>query len=410
MIPAGLGRRAAALHALPGPGREAASPSPLPRARFPAETVHVMDPSPSLPAEAPPHRTRSQAAARLALALALSALGLWILHAFLPALVWAVILAIALGPLYARAERRWPPGRHNILLPALATLLVALVLLAPLVVLGVQAAREAHDVLDFVRSAERTGIPVPEFLQHLPFGAAQATRWWSETLSHPEAGSEILHRLDNSAVIGLSRNLGREVLRRTVLFGFTLVALFFLFREGRALAAQVLTACDRLFGPRGERVARQMVASVHGTVDGLVLVGLGEGVLLGIVYVLAGVPHPVLLGALTAVAAMIPFGAPLVFGLAALLVAANGAVVPAVVVVAAGLVVTFVADHAVRPALIGGTTQLPFLWVLLGILGGVETFGLLGLFLGPAVMAALVLLWREFTQGEPPRPAAEAGR
>ena len=57
-----------------------------------------------------------------------------------------------------------------------------------------------------------------------------------------------------------------------------------------------------------------MVASVHGTVDGLVLVGLGEGVLLGIVYYFAGVPHPVLLGALTAVAAMIPFGAPLVFG------------------------------------------------------------------------------------------------
>ena len=51
------------------------------------------------------------------------------------------------------------------------------------------------------------------------------------------------------------------------------------------------------------------------------------------------------------------------------------------------------------PALIGGTTRLPFLWVLLGILGGVETFGLLGLFLGPAVMAALVLLWREFTEG-----------
>ena len=72
----------------------------------------------------------------------------------------------------------------------------------------------------------------------------------------------------------------------------------------------------------------------------------------------------------------------------------------AVVVVVAGLVVTFVADHFVRPALIGGATRLPFLWVLLGILGGVESFGLLGLFLGPAVMAALVLLWREYTAGD----------
>ena len=60
---------------------------------------------------------------------------------------------------------------------------------------------------------------------------------------------------------------------------------------------------------------------MHGTVDGLVLVGLGEGVLLGIVYALAGVPHPTVFGALTAVAAMIPFAAPVVFAVACLLLA-----------------------------------------------------------------------------------------
>ncbi|KQP58793.1 AI-2E family transporter [Methylobacterium sp. Leaf108] len=345
-------------------------------------------------------RERSQALARTVMVLALAALGLWILHPFLPALVWAAILAIALWPLYARAEARFPPRGHNIALPSLFTALVALVFLAPLVVLGVQAAREAHDALAWARAAEQTGIPAPELLSHLPFGAAQATAWWNGTLSHPSAGSELLHRLDNSTAIGLTKSLGSEIVRRTVLFGFTLVTLFFLFRDGRAVTGQALAASAKLFGPRGERVARQMVASIHGTVDGLVLVGLGEGFLLGIVYYFAGVPHPVLLGALTAVAAMIPFGAPLVFGIAALLLLAKAAMVPAAIVVVAGFVVTFVADHFVRPALIGGTTRLPFLWVLLGILGGVETFGLLGLFLGPAVMAALMLLWREFTGGE----------
>lgn len=344
-------------------------------------------------------RARSQGAARVLLVLALSALGLWVLHAFLPALAWAVVLAIALWPTYARLERRFPPGRHNLLLPTLMTSAVALVFLAPLVVLGVQAAREAHDVAEFVRDAEKNGIPAPDFLQHLPFGVAQATAWWNDNLSHPEAGSALLHRFDNGSMLGVSRNLGREVMHRIVLFGFSLVALFFLFRDWRTVTGQVLTACDRLFGPRGERVARQMVASVHGTVDGLVLVGLGEGFLLGIVYYFAGVPHPVLLGALTAVAAMIPFGAAVAIAVAALLLVAAGSVTAAVVVAVAGFVVTFVADHFVRPVLIGGTTKLPFLWVLLGILGGVETFGLLGLFLGPAVMAALVLLWREFTEG-----------
>jgi predicted PurR-regulated permease PerM len=58
-------------------------------------------------------------------------------------------------------------------------------------------------------------------------------------------------------------------------------------------------------------------------------------------------------------------------------------------------VVVFVADHFVRPALIGASTRLPFLWILLGIFGGLETFGLIGLFLGPAIMAAVMAIWRE---------------
>jgi len=99
----------------------------------------------------------------------------------------------------------------------------------------------------------------------------------------------------------------------------------------------------------------------------------------------------------TAVAAMIPFGAPLLFGLAALLLLAQGSMLAAIAVFVFGMVVSFVADHFIRPMLIGGTTRLPFIWVLLGILGGIGVWGLLGLFVGPALMAALILLWREGT-------------
>ena len=343
---------------------------------------------------------RGQRLARIALALGLTALGLYILSGFLRALIWAVVLGIALWPVFARAQRRFPPGRHNIAMPALFTALVALVFVIPFAGLAFEAVREAHDFLDYAKQVEQSGVPVPEIVQHLPYGADAVTSWWNANLAHAGWAQEILHRLDTSSNRDLTRTVGASVIHRLVLFGFCLVTLFFFFRDGPILIRQSLAASGRVFGPRGERVARQMVASVHGTVDGLVLVGLGEGFVLGIVYYFAGVPHPVLLGALTAVAATIPFGAPLAFGLAALLLAANGAVVPAVIVVAAGFVVTFVADHFVRPVLIGGATRLPFLWVLLGILGGVETFGLLGLFVGPAVMAALILLWRELTEGE----------
>src|SRR3954469_22850623 len=118
---------------------------------------------------------------------------------------------------------------------------------------------------------------------------------------------------------------------------------------------------------------------------------------MGIVYLFPGVPHPTLFGLFTAIAAMVPFGAPVVFGIAALILLIRGAVISAILIGIIGFIVTFVADHFVRPSLIGKTTRLPFLWVLLGILGGVETWGLVGLFLGPAIMAALILLWREFS-------------
>ena len=66
------------------------------------------------------------------------------------------------------------------------------------------------------------------------------------------------------------------------------------------------------------------------------------------------------------------------------------------------MVVVGIADHLIRPVLIGGATRLPFLWVLIGIVGGVESLGVLGLFIGPATMAVLMMTWREFVgDGEP---------
>jgi predicted PurR-regulated permease PerM len=343
--------------------------------------------------------TRAQHVAFGVLALALVLLGGFTLWNFLGALAWAGIFAIALWPLYCRVRSRFQPGRHKLLLPALFTLAVALLFIVPLVLVGVELAHEAHGATDWLRSAQQNGIAEPDVLRHLPFEQAQVDDWWRQNLADPGSVRDLVDRTTQGHVADFGRRIGAVVLRRLTVFVFTLLTLFFLFKEGESLTAQVRRATLRAFGPGGERVGQQIVASVHGTVNGLVLVGLGEGVLLGIVYAVAGVPHPTVFGALTGVAAMIPFAAPVVFGIAALIVV-QASVMWAIVVLATGMVVTFVADHFVRPALIGGATKLPFIWVLLGILGGIEAWGLLGLFLGPAIMAALILLWREWA-GQP---------
>ena len=339
----------------------------------------------------------AQLIAHAALAVTLIGLGLWTLRGFLSALVWAAILAVALGPLYSRTCRRWP-GQARAVLPALFTAGVALVLLLPLSLLLVELGREAMTLFAEAREALRSGLPVPAWVGLLPVGAEPLARWWERSLADPAGIAALLGRLDPPVLLAEGRAIGAALAHRAVQFGFTLLTLFFLFRHGALLAEQLLRVSRQAFGAPGERVLRQMALSVHGTVDGLVLVGLAEGLILGIAYAVAGVPHPTVLGALTALAAMIPFAAPLVFGVAAVLLLMQGMLAAAAAILALGTVVLFVADHFVRPALIGGATRLPFLLALLGILGGVETFGLLGLFLGPALMAALVLLWREWAE------------
>jgi predicted PurR-regulated permease PerM len=337
---------------------------------------------------------RGQGLARLALSLALVAFGLYVISGYVRALVWAVIFAIALSRLYRAVHRRTPEAFAGEALPAVFTLLTGAVFLLPFALFAIEAVRELNQLVDYGRQVGDSGIPAPDFLARLPFGST-AVGWWNVHLAHQGWFTDFIRQVNTSSNRELGRTLGASVVHRIFLFGVSLLALFFLFRDGRSVTKQFLIAADRLFGSRGERVARQMAASVHGTVNGLILVGLGEGVLLGGVFFLFGVPHALLFAALTAFAAMVPLVAYFAVIAPILILAATGGVVSAAIVAGCCVVVIFLADHFVRPTLIGGATKLPFLWVLLGILGGLETFQLLGLFLGPAIMAAVMLLWRD---------------
>jgi predicted PurR-regulated permease PerM len=360
-----------------------------------------MDRDPAPPADAAP--ASSQSLARIALATAVVAVGLWILRDFLAALVWAAVLAIAFWPIYRRLRRPTSRPIDRIVAPALATTIIGIIFIAPIVLLGVALARESHFVVEFIANARHHGIPVPGWIYQLPLIGASLAEWWRTNLGDPVAAEELIGRVNLRTLTESVREYGVEVVHRLALLLFTLLTLFFLFRDGEVLVEQLRSLGDRLIGLRGERIAGHMIAAVHGTVNGLVLVGLAEGLLLGIVYFAADLPYPATVGAITAVAAVIPFVAPIVYTLAGLYLFIMGDTVGALIIIVSGSVIVFIADHFVRPVLIGGAARLPFLWVLLGILGGLESFGFLGLFLGPAIMAALIALWREWTE----IPAAE---
>jgi predicted PurR-regulated permease PerM len=345
----------------------------------------------------------SQRIARVVLSIALVLLGIWVLHRFLPALAWGAVLAIALWPFYRRLVRSFAEGHgEGTLVPLLVTALIGFVFAVPFVYVAIEGAREVRIAAQFLGEAQRNGIPVPDWMPQFPLAGPAIEEWWRANLADPNAAQELLGRFSARSVVGSARQYGVEIIHRLITFGFTLLTLFFLFRDGARFSRQLLRLSDRLLGPDGERIGRHMVQAVLATVNGLVLVGLGEGAVMGLAYLLSGLPHPISTAALTGVLAVIPFGAPVAFGAAALYLTATSNVVGGIAILVTGLVVVFVADHLIRPVIIGGAARLPFLWVLLGILGGLETFGIIGLFLGPAIMAALISLWRDWTEAVPP--------
>jgi predicted PurR-regulated permease PerM len=359
-----------------------------------------MDPEPGA-REAP-----NQQRARLVVAAGLVLLAVWVLRDFLPALAWAVVLSIALWPLYQRLLRLFPGNRSHVAGPLILTAAVGIVFIAPLVLLGIGIAQEVHFIVKLIIAARHNGLQVPDWVAQLPIVGPTIADWWHTNLSDPIMADALFGRVNPRMLAESAREYGGEVARRLVIFLFTLLTLFFLFRDGSSTAEKLQALSDQVIGVRGQRIGRHMVAAVHGTVNGLVLVGLAEGVILGIVYVAVGLPYPALIGALTGVLAVIPFGAPLIYTLAALYLLSIGKALGGVVIFAVGSVVVFIADHFIRPVLIGGAARLPFLWVLLGLLGGLETFGFIGLFLGPAIMAALVALWRDWTGSPEPEGVA----
>ena len=341
-----------------------------------------------------------------AFSLIIIALAAFVTQRFFLPVVWAGILCIATWPMFTRLLVAFK-GRE---IPAAlaATVVSALLFIVPLAIGLTEALREAPGLAALVADANNNGLAAPAWLLHIPLAGPAIYEWWTTTLGQPHG---MAHLLQDGSVARLKsasevlRNVGAHLVHRLIDIGFAFVTLFFFYKDGPALVRQMDAIGSHSVGrARWNLYATKVPVAVRATVNGLVLVGLAEGVLLGIVYAFAGVPSPVLWGAATGILAIIPFGAPVAFFAVAGVLLAAGHTVPAIVVIAAGMIVLFIADHFIRPTMIGSATKLPFLAVLFGILGGVETMGLVGLFIGPVVMTLFVTLWHEEDLfSEPPK-------
>ncbi len=329
------------------------------------------------------------------LTLLIWAFAFFVIEPFVRPWVWAAVIAIASYPLYQRWRVYF--GSYQSVAALLFTLLIVLMVVLPLTWLASVLIKEFQVFFNYVQTINQHGAPAPDFLRNIPWVGPEFEAYWDKNFADPGHVKDFLA----NAYVSMShashyiKQIGYNVAHRSIQIGFSLLALFFFYRDGDALLQQIHHIGVRCLGERWHRYANQLPVALRSTVNGTIMVGLGVGLLMGICYAMLQFPAPTLAGFLTAFASMIPFLVPVVFGTVALIFVAKSSMLSAIIVLVWGTLVMFFADHFVKPALIGGAIQLPFLMVLFGILGGVEMLGLLGLFVGPIVMVLFMTLWKE---------------
>jgi predicted PurR-regulated permease PerM len=318
---------------------------------------------------------------------------------FLPALAWALALAVVAHPLHTWLERRLQ--RAN-LAAGVAVVVVAVAIVGPTVLLTQRLGREVAWGVEWVQSEYRSGH-WRAALEHHPRLAAMLS-WFVEDMDVGGAAE----RLSSTLSSHISSMLTGSVWAIAELL-ITLFALFYFFRDRRP-ALRFLRSLVPLSEAETEEVFRRVTDTIYATVYGTLVVALVQGLLGGLMFWVLGLPAALLWGAAMALLAMVPvLGAFFVWAPAALFLALTDRWGKAVILTGWGVGVVSLIDNLLYPLLVGKRLRLHTLPVFIAIVGGILLFGSAGVILGPvalAVTVALVEIWRRRTAGG---RAAETG-
>ncbi len=332
----------------------------------------------------------------LAATALLALLLLNILKPFFESILWAGLLAFLLAPVDAFLARKL--GGRPALSALLLTVAGALFVLIPAVVTAVVFAGQAtvlvrrlQELADRYRITHATDVfQVPAFDQlftwigkFVPVPPEQIQAW---TL---DGGKALL-----ALLVASSGAFFAGVLGVVVEVGLTLFLLFFFLRDGREMVRRALVLVP-MTAERKADLVDHLAAVIRAVALGTLFTAVVQGTLVGISFAFTGLPSPVVFGVLAMLAALVPLvGSSLVWVPAAFVLVAHNRVGAALFLAFWGLVVVSVVDNIVRPLVVSGRAQISTLPVLLGLVGGLATFGAIGIILGPVVIALALALFR----------------
>lgn len=317
-----------------------------------------------------------------------------VLKYFIVPVLWAAIIAYITWPLYHSVQKLCGPR------PTLsATLMISMVVLVvgiPLTFAIFMLQHEGRNLFYELQKQVFSGhLDVPQFIRDLPIIGKEVTRTLKEINTDPNS---IVQNVSGwfQSHLNYGRLVLSEISKNIFKLCFAVMSLFFFYRDGQTILNQVSKALEMVIGPRIHHYLDTISETTRAVVYGVGLTAIAQALLAGLSYFVAGVPNPMVLTIVTFIFALIPFGPPVAYSAVSLWLFSQGQTIEAIGVMAWGVCVVSTADNVIRPLVISGATQIPFLLIMFGVLGGLASFGMVGLFVGPVILAVLLAIWREW--------------
>jgi len=326
-----------------------------------------------------------------------------VLRPFIAAILWAIILSFSTWPLHRRIERAL--GGRTTLAAAIMTLMVMALLVGPLVALGIKLSEDVLQVFEAVHAAMDRGIPpLPDWLVGIPILGDRLQEFWS-VLASGEANLRTTLQPHFGKIRDWVLASGGHLLSGTSLIALSVLIAFFLYRDGRTAVQRLRGLLGRIAGARARQSLDVAADTINGVVHGVLGTALVQAIAAAVGYWIADIPGALFLGFITFFLTLVPMGPALIWLPAAIWLASQGRTGMAIFLVAwVGLLVGSL-ENILRPILIGRSSDLPFIVIFLGIVGGLVAFGIIGIFLGPTLLAVAYGLVREWSGGNEPSDA-----
>ncbi|MGO8836228.1 MAG: AI-2E family transporter [Limisphaerales bacterium] len=327
---------------------------------------------------------------------------LLVLRPFVSALLWAVVLCVSSWPVYRRLLG-WL-GNRRTLAALVMTLGMVLIILLPFVIVGTTLADNVNQLTDAAKRWAENGPPAPpEWLAKVPVVGQRVTDYWQSMVADTSKLGTEAQRFIEPASAWLLKG-GLALGGGLIQLALSIFIAFFLFRDGIAAGGLLTTAVERIGGEPGKHLLTLAGKTIRGVVYGILGTALLQAIVTGIGLIIAGVPGAALLALLTFFASVIPVvGTGLIWIPAALWLFHQGLTGWGIFLLVWGVGVSNI-DNFVKPWLISQGSDMPFILIFFGVVGGALTFGFIGVFLGPTLLAVgyrLVAEWISTHRADP---------